>query len=55
MSKCNTTFDFKINVGHNDLYFMAQWCLPYILKINWSMDIKHFDNELVQHNLWPKN
>ena len=25
MSQCHATFDFKINVGHNDLYFIFQW------------------------------
>ena len=28
MSQCDSTFDFKINVGHSDLYFTVQWfCL----------------------------
>ena len=33
MSQYDLTFDFKINVGHFDLYFMVQWfCL-----ISWSL------------------
>ena len=31
MSECDSTFDFKINIGHNDVYFSSV-ILPYILK-----------------------
>ena len=34
MSQYDTTFDLKIPVGHNDLYFMVQW-FAFILTPIW--------------------
>ena len=35
MSQFDPTFDFKINLGHWDLYFIVQWfCL-----ISWRFDV----------------
>ena len=30
MSRCNMTFDLKINLGHSNLYFMVH-CFPFLL------------------------
>ena len=38
MSQYDPMFEFKINVGHIDLYYMVQWfCL--ILKTIWVMNV----------------
>ena len=54
MSQCDPTFDPKINVGHSDLCFMVQWFCIYILKTIWWMNVKHWHNDSVWHNIWPK-
>ena len=54
MSQYDTTFDFKIDVGHYDLYFMVQWvCL-----ISWrlfDMNTILLDYVSVWPNVWSKN
>ena len=37
MSRCSTTFDLKINLGHSDLHFMVQWFFSFYFLL-W----KHF-------------
>ena len=54
ISRCDATFDFKINVGNTDLYFTVNW-FCHILKTIWWMNILIWDNESVWPDLWPQN